>query len=102
LSKAGAKIVAGLEDAVAGNLATVTIEGQRWVRVFGFQPQVSEWQTIESAPIGRTSHDKILVGFMGQFHWVPFVAFPNGPETQSPGHAKPTHWMPIPTPPVTP
>ena len=28
----GRKIIDGLKDAVAGNFASVTIEGQRWVR----------------------------------------------------------------------
>ena len=54
------------------------------------------WQSIETAPIGAKPHDQILVGFMGQFHWLSFVAFPNGSNTSAPGYAKPTHWMPIP------
>jgi hypothetical protein len=59
----------------------------------------SDWQPIETAPNGRTPHDRILVGFMGQFAWVPFVAYPMGAATQAAGYAKPTHWAPIPEPP---
>ena len=58
------------------------------------------WLPIETAPTGQTPHDKILVGFMGQFAWMPFVAFPMGRETQAPGYAKPTHWMPLPPDPA--
>lgn len=43
---AAAKIMKGLQDAVAGNFAAVTIEGQRWIRA-------PEWQPIETAPKGR-------------------------------------------------
>lgn len=43
MSDTGHKILEGLKDAVAGNFAAVTIEGQRWV----LGPQ---WQPIESAP----------------------------------------------------
>lgn len=32
MSKAGQKIIAGLKDAIAGNFARVTIDGQTWVR----------------------------------------------------------------------
>jgi hypothetical protein len=39
----GAKIIEGLKDAVAGNFASVTIDGETWVRK-------SQWQSIESAP----------------------------------------------------
>lgn len=39
---AAAKIIEGLKDAIAGNFASVTIEGQHWVR--------REWQPMESAP----------------------------------------------------
>ena len=60
---------------------------------------MSEWKPIATAPNGTTAHDKILVGFMGQFAWMPFVAYPRGVDTEYPGYAKPTHWMPIPEPP---
>lgn len=32
MTNTGSKIIDGLRDAVAGNFASVTIEGQRWVR----------------------------------------------------------------------
>lgn len=60
------------------------------------------WRPISEAPIGKNSNDQILVGFMGQFHWLSFVAFPNGASTSSPGYARPTHFMPLPAPPKDP
>lgn len=53
------------------------------------------WKTIDTAPIGKTHHDEILVCFKGQFAWVYFVAYPNGAETNHPGYANPTHWTEI-------
>lgn len=34
----GQRIIAGLKDAIAGNFAAVTIDGQQWVRVGFIQP----------------------------------------------------------------
>lgn len=38
---AGHKIIEGLKDAVAGNFSSVTIEGQRWIRVISPSPAVA-------------------------------------------------------------
>ena len=59
------------------------------------------WRPIESAPIGTHSHDRIAVGFEGQFGWILFTAYPKGKDTAVPGYAKPTHWIPLPPPPAT-
>lgn len=49
-----------------------------------------EWRLIDVAP---DDGEEILVGFMGQFKWVSYVAPANGKDT---GHhmsfAPPTHW----------
>lgn len=95
----GKKILDGLKDAVAGNFAAVTIEGQHWVR--------REWQPIETAPKDDTRIDVCnqygdrttdvrwrdgawrhwwLGGFDGM-EWVK-LSIP------------PTHWMPVPVPPA--
>ena len=34
VSDAGQRIIAGLKDAIVGNLSRVTIDGQTWVRIF--------------------------------------------------------------------
>lgn len=43
MADAGRKIIEGLKEAVAGDFASVTIDGQRWVRD-------DDWQPIETAP----------------------------------------------------
>lgn len=54
------------------------------------------WQPIETAPKdGR----RVLCGFQGQFRWLEFVGECNPHGVGAPGYAKPTHWMPLPTPP---
>jgi len=58
-----------------------------------------QWRPIETDPIGKTQHDRILVGFQGQFGWMAFTAYPRGVDTSENGYAKPTHWAPIPAPP---
>jgi len=40
MSDAGRKIMDGLQDAIDGNLAAVTIEGQRWVRQGADEPTI--------------------------------------------------------------
>ena len=59
----------------------------------------NSWKPIETAPVGTSSTDQILVGFWGQFSFVYFIAYPNGINTRSYSHAKPTHWIELPAPP---
>jgi len=54
------------------------------------------WRPIESAP---EDGQQILVGFMGQFEWLSFIANAFGNRTFKPNFAKPTHWRPLPSPP---
>lgn len=65
----------------------------------GDPSDTTTWQLVATAPIdGR----KVLACFKGQFDWVIFTASAM-PQThggvQAPGHAAPTHWMPMPEPP---
>ena len=57
------------------------------------------WQPCATAPDdGR----KVLACFKGQFEWVIFVAYATRKShggVYAPGHASPTHWMPLPEPP---
>lgn len=55
-----------------------------------------KWKPIKTAP---THGRAILVGFQGQFSWMPFVAYANGIDTSNKNYAKPTHWTEIPKPP---
>lgn len=57
------------------------------------------WRLIETAP---TDGRQVLACFKGQFSWVIFTAAAapqSGGGVWAPGHATPTHWMPIPEPP---
>lgn len=50
----GRKIIDGLKDAVAGNFASVTIEGQRWVRADAPGARTSRWRyEIQDGPEGE-------------------------------------------------
>lgn len=51
---AGAKIIAGLRDAVAGNLTHVMIDGQAWIRKLPAQ------QVIDDAAVAIKIHDGVL------------------------------------------
>lgn len=104
----GKRIIDGLKDAVAGNFASVTIDGQHWVRA-------PEWQPIETAPKDGSSiwlwnGREMIVGwwetarpFPGSSH---FNDWCSGHETAGiydAGFTRvygPTHWMPLPTPPA--
>jgi len=44
----GAKIIAGLKDAIAGNLSRVTIEGQTWVREDGVSDEQSAFHQAQA------------------------------------------------------
>lgn len=64
---------------------------------------MSEWQPIETAPRDRSSvllyEDEMtglgpFIGYWTGVQWLPLTASKSW-ETQ------PTHWMPLPTPPVT-
>lgn len=59
--------------------------------------QPEGWRDIATAP---KDGSKILVGFQGQFDWMQYVAYSAGPDTQSAGFARPTHWQPLPAPPA--
>jgi hypothetical protein len=94
---AGAKIIDGLKDAVAGNFSSVTINGQRWVRV--------DWQTIETAPKDGTyilvygKHSR-AIGYPGRQLTVRWDG--QAWESADDGYGvylTPTHWMPLPKPP---
>lgn len=72
---AGAKIIAAVEEAIAGKFASVTVDGQRWV------PE-TRWRLIETAPKGQQ------VYLAGQWNdpqspsygdWVQVVAFYGSP-----------------------
>lgn len=100
MSKAGAKIIEGLKDAVAGNFSAVTIEGQRWVRA-------PEWLPIATAPKDGTD---ILACDARVIGWMLVVSYDaedlpvcwltaDGPAYH---HDMFTHWMPLPEPPVSP
>jgi hypothetical protein len=55
--------------------------------------QWMDWKALDTAP---TNRDQILVGFMGQFKWISYVAPANGLLTGSGmPFAPPTHWTPI-------
>lgn len=57
-----------------------------------------EWSPIETAP---NDGNDILVAFQGQWKWVCYVAPAHGNGTgQHMPYAPPTHWMPLPVPPV--
>lgn len=61
--------------------------------------QIAEqgWQPIETAPKdGR----KVLAAFKGQFAWMMFVAIAGPFGVSEPGYAAPTHWRPLPEPPI--
>lgn len=93
----GKKILDGLKDAVAGNFAAVTIEGQHWVR--------REWQPIETAPkdtevlICGLAYGKpySAVAKLEDGIWMLFDPLDDSYSAESYGH---THWMPLPAPPV--
>ncbi len=76
--------VEGDVEAVIGNILRAKY-GENWgPDDTPTEPQaVPVWAPIETAPIGKKPNDQILVGFMGQFYWMCFVAFPNGPSTRS-------------------
>lgn len=112
---AGSKILDGLRDALSGNFAAITIEGQHWVRA-------PEWQPIETAPRDGTAIWVLLN------NW-PYIGYCNPPDPLfnrderwfvkssfrrrrrveklpdeiyliSDHDIHPTHWMPLPEPPV--
>jgi hypothetical protein len=57
---------------------------------------MTEWLLIETAP---DDGEQILVGFMGQFKWISYVAPAYGKNTgRYMPFAPPSHWKPI-TPP---
>lgn len=59
-----------------------------------------DWHPIETAPMPKKNERlEVLCGFQGQFSWVSFVCFANGPKTMRHDYAKPTHWCLIPEPP---
>lgn len=94
----GAKIIEGLKDAVVGNFSSVYIEGQHWVR--------ADWQPIETAPRDRTPI--LVVWWTGNKAWqsVAWMVRDETEEWWTPTDASfrhylhPTHWMPLPSPPV--
>lgn len=101
MTAAGAKIIEGLKDAVAGNFSAVTIEGQRWVRT-------PEWRSIETAPPAGTNIDVWMVLPSGHgARWTSVMwgdqarRWIGGPPSQDEKGWKATHWMPIPESPVS-
>lgn len=117
---AGRRIIDGLKDAVAGNFASVTIEGQRWVRA-----DTAGWQPIETAPkdgtrvllFTTTAGDAELTEYLeaGGDDEIPLERvqlgiWDNGNDSDDPMWMRPadwqtetignpTHWMPLPAPP---
>lgn len=88
----GAKILAGLRDAVAGNFVAAIVEGQHWVR----EP---EYRSIETAPKDGTEV-LLPIRFNARAYWCDdlkkwVLSYPLHMETV-PG---PTKWLP--SPPVT-
>lgn len=89
----GAKIIEGLKDAVAGNFSSVYIEGQHWVR--------ADWQPIETAPKDGTrvlvADENVWMAVARNWpcngYWIEDAA--SGMRLNPP-----THWMPLPSPPV--
>jgi hypothetical protein len=98
----GQRILDGLKDAVAGNFARVTIDGQTWVRRDGEPAPDSGWMPIETAPKDGT--------------WI--LAYEQGAEIPAPRRWEngfwldeednmtigqfaysPTHWRALPAPP---
>lgn len=64
---------------------------------------LKDWKPIDTAPYANEIVDEqnfILVGFQGQFGFVQFFAYANGPDTFAPGYARPTHWRKRPESPV--
>ena len=91
----GHKIVEGLKEAIAGDFARVTIEGQVWARL------EVEWQSIETAP----KDGQIILTYSNEWgcaacrwyvgRWVFYPA-----STRS--GVSPTRWMPRPQNPSNP
>jgi hypothetical protein len=54
-STPGARILAGLQDAFAGNFARVTIEGQVWCRLDSLMPGMC-WERAEGATIDAEAY----------------------------------------------
>ena len=57
----GQRIIDGLKDAIAGNFASVTIDGQTWQRVDRGSPASPPegWRMIDSAPVLKLSRDDV-------------------------------------------
>lgn len=103
----GQRVIDGLKDALAGNLARVTIDGETWTRG-------ERWRPISTAPKDGTEIDLWVVSRSGPFQWrEPDCHFDNGWWIQDDGRKRPiaigedpkvtpTHWRPLPEPPVTP
>lgn len=95
------KILRGLEDAVAGNFAAVTIEGQRWVRAPEWLPINAD--TPRDRPILVIYEGRTRVARYGKTSHVPLYGFclaDQGPEDFD--LVDVSIWQPLPEPPVRP
>lgn len=100
---AGQKIIDGLKDAVAGNFARVTIDGQTWERK-------ESWQPIKTAP--KDSRAVLIWSEMWEDTYGMVIAHWGGdrdgwicPEFitgEWEEDIQPTHWMALPALPTLP